>query len=111
MAEEPEQVLPKNGRAAVLRVEEMRPQIAVEQQHDQRGGQRRNGQQDQHGRPQHGPGEERHLAQRHAGARMPRIVAMKLTAAAKVPMPLTTRPNAQKSVAALRANVRSVSGE
>ena len=34
------------------------------------------------------------------GARNPMIVAMKLTAAAKVPMPLTTRPRAQKSVAA-----------
>ena len=35
---------------------------------------------------------------------------MKLTAAAMVPTPLTIRPRAQKSVAAERAKVRSVSG-
>ena len=44
------------------------------------------------------------------GARMPTIVATKLTPAAMVPMPLTTNPSAQKSVAAERANVLSVSG-
>ena len=44
------------------------------------------------------------------GARIARIVAMKLTAAASVPMPLTIRPSAQKSVAGPRANVCSVSG-
>ena len=31
VAEEPEQVLPEQGRAAVLRVEEVRPEVAVEQ--------------------------------------------------------------------------------
>ena len=44
------------------------------------------------------------------GARIVRMVAMKLTAAARVPTPLTIRPRAQKSVAAERAKVRSVSG-
>ena len=44
------------------------------------------------------------------GARIPRMVAMKLTPAARVPTPLTIRPRAQKSVAGPRAKVRSVSG-
>ena len=44
------------------------------------------------------------------GARIARIVAMKLMPAVRVPMPLTIKPSAQKSVAGPRANVRSVSG-
>ena len=44
------------------------------------------------------------------GARIARMVAMKLIAAVNEPTPLTIRPSAQKSVAALRAKVRSVSG-
>jgi cytochrome c553 len=44
------------------------------------------------------------------GARMARMVATKLTAAVMVPTPLTIRPRAQKSVAEVRAKVRSVSG-
>ena len=44
------------------------------------------------------------------GARMPRIVAMKFTAPAMVPMPLTISPRAQKSVAAPREKVFAVSG-
>jgi hypothetical protein len=44
------------------------------------------------------------------GARIVRMVAMKLTPAARVPTPVTIRPSAQKSVAAERAKVRSVKG-
>ena len=110
VAEEPEEVLPQERRAAVLHVEEVRPQVAVEQDHRQAGRQRRDGEDDQHRGPEHRPDEEGDLAQGHAGARMARMVAMKLTAAARVPTPLTIRPRAQKSVAAERAKVRSVSG-
>ena len=35
MSEEPEDVLPQERRAAVLHVEEVRPQIAVQQHHRQ----------------------------------------------------------------------------
>ena len=41
MAEEPEEVLPEDGRATGLRVEEVRAQEAIEQQHDLGGRQRR----------------------------------------------------------------------
>ena len=41
VAEEPEEVLPEQRRAAGLGVEEVRAELAVEQQHDQRGRQRR----------------------------------------------------------------------
>ena len=40
MAEDPEEVHPDDGRAAGLGVEEMPAQVAIEQQHDLRGGQR-----------------------------------------------------------------------
>ena len=40
MAEDPEEVHPDDGRAAGLRVEEVAAQIAVDQQHDLRCGQR-----------------------------------------------------------------------
>ena len=66
MAEEPEQVLPQIRRAAVGHVEEMGAELAIEQDHDQRRGQRRDRQQHLDRRPEHRPDEERHLAQRHA---------------------------------------------
>ena len=66
MAEDPEEVLPQHGRAAGLRVEEVRAEVAVEQQHDLRGGQRRNGEKIMHRHPQHRPDEERHAHERHA---------------------------------------------
>ena len=47
MAEDPEEVHPQNGRAAGLRVEEMRAEVAVEHQHDLRRGQRADGDEDQ----------------------------------------------------------------
>ena len=45
------------------------------------------------------------------GARMPRMVAMKLMPAVSVPTPLTSRPSVQKSAAGPRAKVLSVKGE
>ena len=68
VAEDPEEVLPQHRRAAGLRVEEVRAEIAVEQQHDLRGRQR--GDDDQHhaGRHEVEPDDERHAAERHAGA-------------------------------------------
>ena len=50
MAEEPKQMLPHVGRAAVLRVEKLCAQHAIEFDHDQRRGQRRNRQQNLHAR-------------------------------------------------------------
>ena len=68
VAEEPEQVLPQERRAAVLHVEEVRPEVAVEQDHHQRrrsaAGWRSS---DLHRGPEHRPDEERHLPQGHAG--------------------------------------------
>ena len=40
VAEDPEEVHPQHGRAAGLGVEEVRAEIAIEQQHDLGGGQR-----------------------------------------------------------------------
>ncbi len=44
------------------------------------------------------------------GARMPRMVATKFTAAEIVPIPLTMSPIAQKSVPGPRAKAGSVNG-
>jgi hypothetical protein len=47
MAEDPEEVHPQHGRAARLRIEEVRAQVAVERQHDLRRGQRADRNKDQ----------------------------------------------------------------
>ena len=71
---------------------------------------RRHGQHDLHGGPEHRPDEERHLAQRHAGSAHCQDRGDEIDPRGQVPTPLTISPSAQKSVAGLRANVRSVSG-
>ena len=67
VAEEPEQVLPQQRRAALGRVEEVRPEVAVQQQHRDRGGQRREREDDQVRVDQHRPHEQRHPPPAHAG--------------------------------------------
>ena len=96
MAEEPEQVLPQHGRAAVLRVEEMCAQVAIEQDHDLRRRQRRKREQNHETTSQHHPDEEAACASTSCpDSACARMVAMKLTAAAMVPTPLTSRPRIQ----------------
>ena len=67
MAEEPEKVLVEDRVAAARRVEEVRAEIAVGQQHGDRAREHRQRQQQQEGGDQDGPDEERHLVQAHAG--------------------------------------------
>ena len=66
MAEDPEEVHPQHGRAAGLRIEEVRAEIAVERQHDLRGGQRADGDKDQARHHQVEPDQQRHAAHLHA---------------------------------------------
>ena len=67
VAEEPEQVLPQQRRAALVGIEERGPEVAVQQQHRDRGGQRRQTQDDQVRIDQDRPHEQRHPAPAHAG--------------------------------------------
>ena len=67
VAEEPEQVLPQQ-HTAVGRVVDVRAEVAVGGQAEQRGGQQREGQQHQDRRHQDVPGEDRHPEHRHAGS-------------------------------------------
>ena len=66
VAEEPEQVLPED-RAAVVGVEDLRTEVPVDVEHQQRRGEDRERQQDQQARHQDVPGEDRHPEHRHAG--------------------------------------------
>ncbi len=66
VAEEPEQVLPQDGLAAVGRVEEVRPQVPVDPEQDEGGGEHREGQQDQEDGDQLVPDEDRHAEHDHA---------------------------------------------
>ena len=68
MAEDPEEVHPDDRRTAGLRVEEVAAQVAVDQQHDLRRGQRADGQQHQSRHDEVQPRKQRHAAQRHARA-------------------------------------------
>ena len=67
VAEEPEQVLPQQRRAALGRVEERRPEVAVQQQHRHRRGQRGERDHDQVRVDQDRPHEQRDAAPAHAG--------------------------------------------
>ena len=66
VAEVPEQVLPQDRVAAVAHVEEVRAEIAIDQQHGLRRGERRNRRQDQPGGDQRHPGEDGQLEPAHA---------------------------------------------
>ena len=66
MAEDPEEVHPQNGRAAGLRIEEVRAKVAVERQHDLRCGQRADSDEDQARHHQVEPDQQRHAAHLHA---------------------------------------------
>ena len=68
MPENPEEVHPDHGRASRLRVEEVSAQIAVDQQHDLRRGQRTDGKDHQAGHHEVEPGEQWHFGQRHSRA-------------------------------------------
>ena len=68
MAEDPEEVHPENGGAAGLGVEEVGAEIAVERQHDLRGGQRADGDEDHAADDEIEPDQQRHAAQLHARA-------------------------------------------
>ena len=68
MAEDPEEMHPQDGRAAGLGVEEMGAEIAVDQQHDLRGGQRADGDEHHAARHEIEPHEQRHAAQLHTRA-------------------------------------------
>ena len=65
--EEPEQVLPQQRRAALVGVEEVRAEVAVQQQHRDRRGQRGQRQDDQVRVDQDRPHEQRHAPPAHAG--------------------------------------------
>jgi hypothetical protein len=80
VAEEPEEMLVKHRIAAAGRIKEGRAEIAVGQQHGDRRGQNRQRQQQQEGGDQHRPHEQRHLVQVMPGARMLKMVVMKLIA-------------------------------
>ena len=67
VAEEPQDVLVQHRVTAAGRVEEVRAEVAVHEQHGDGAGQDGQGQQDQPGGDEHRPGEQRHLEQRHAG--------------------------------------------
>ena len=67
VAEEPEQVLPQDGLAAVCRVEEVRPEVPVDPQQGQGGGEHGEGQQDQEDGDELVPDEDRHPEHDHAG--------------------------------------------
>ncbi len=92
MAEDPEEVHPEHRRAAGLSVEEMAAEIAVDQQHHLRGGERSDGDQ---GQPA-----DHSMSQTNSGMRisvmpvqrMETMVAMMLMAVPSVPNPLTMRP-------------------
>jgi hypothetical protein len=66
--EEPEEVLPEDGGTARQRVEEVRTQISVKEQHDLPRRQGRQRVQDLHHRHQRQPYEERHPPEGHARA-------------------------------------------
>ena len=68
VAEDPEEVHPDDGGSTRLRIEEVRAEVAIEQQHDLRRGQRADGEdhQGRHGEVE--PGQQRHLAERHPPA-------------------------------------------
>ncbi len=66
MAEDPEEVHPDDGRAAGLRVEEVAAQVAVDQQHDLRGGQRRDDDQNQAAMTRFSQANSGMRSQRHA---------------------------------------------
>ena len=68
MAEDPEEVHPQDGGAAGLGVEEVRAEVAVEHEHDLRGGQRADGDEDQAAHDEVEPDQQRHAAQLHARA-------------------------------------------
>ncbi len=59
-------MLPQDRAAALPRIEEARPQGAVDEEHDQRGGQHREGEHDEQARDEHVPGEDRQPEHRHA---------------------------------------------
>ncbi len=68
MAEDPEEMHPEHGRAAGLRIEEVAAEVAIDNQHDLRGGERADGDKDQAAGDQIEPDEKRHAAELHAGA-------------------------------------------
>ena len=95
MAEDPEEVLPQHRRAAGLRVEEVRAEEAVEQQHHLRRGERRQSKQD---RIHTTSSSQTNSGMRHSvmpGQRMQNTVVMRFAAVAMLPMPLTSRPTIQ----------------
>ena len=69
MAEEPEHVLPQDRRAVLRRLEDVRVEMSVAEQHRQRGGEHRERQQHEHARHEHVPRVDRHAEHRHARAR------------------------------------------
>ena len=95
MAEDPEEMHPHHGRASGLGIEEMRAQIAVEQQHDLRGGSGENHDQHQARGHQVQPHQQRHLAQRHARAAHAEDGRNDVDAVPMLPMPLTSSPMIQ----------------
>ena len=68
MAENPEEMHPDDGGTSGLRVKEVPAEIAVNQQHDLRGGEGADGEQHQAGHDEIEPGEQRHFAEGHSGA-------------------------------------------
>ena len=89
MPEHPEEMLPQHRVAARLRVEEVRAQKAIEQQHDLRGRQRRHGDQNLAGDHEAASTPSRASATSVIPfARMLRTVAMTLMAVMVLPMPL-----------------------
>ena len=65
VTEEPEQVLEQDRVATALRLEEIRTEITVGQQHGNRAAKYRHSQHQQERRHQHRPNKERHFVQRH----------------------------------------------
>ncbi len=96
MAEDPEEVNPDDCGAAGLRVEEVAAQVAIDQQHDLRGRERRD-------RDQHQCRHHQVLSQTKSGIfrsvmplqRMVNVVAMIFTAAPMLPNPRTRSESAQ----------------
>ena len=96
MAEDPEEVHPDDRRSTRLGVEEVAAQIAIDQQHDLRGGQRAQG---KHHQASASPGSARRTAASCPsvipGQRMQKIVVTMLTAVAMLPKPLISSPMIQ----------------
>ena len=67
VAEDPEQVLPEERRAALRDVEEVRADVAVEEEEDRVRRQRRQREQEPERRREEGEAEERHPVERHPG--------------------------------------------